>query len=797
MVGLADIKNWNVDLETEITAKWKEAEQFAFDPSTDKPIYSIDTPPPYVNAPIHMGHAVTYSFMDMFARYKRMKGFEVLFPLGLDNNGLPIEVGAEKKYKISALHTPREEFLEYCKKLLTEGGMQSVDSFARLGISFNSYQEGEAIGSMYKTDDPRYRALTQKTFVDLFKKGEIYEDVRINNWDPKLQTTIAASEIEYEERPSTFNDIAWTIKETGEEVVIGTTRPELIPSCGMVIFNPEDERYTHLAGKTAVSPIFEKEIPIMSHPSAVIDKGTGLVMMCSAGDVTDIAFFRELQLKPIISIAMDGKMNAHAGKYEGLKVRDARASILEDIKEAGLLKKQEEIIHKTPISDRSKAEIEFIEMPEFYLKQVEIKEEIRRIAKDDIRFFPDSSRKILESWIDSVSIDWPISRRRFYATEIPIWHSDLKGKKVVALPTVMKYYQPWREDVPQDAQVILNGKVLGIVSDSEFSGLTWTGETRVFDTWMDSSISELFMLRYKLDDEFFAKSYPATLRPQGKEIIRTWLYYTLLRGYLETGKAAFNDVWIHQHIMDSKGRKMSKSVGNVVDPQDLLRNYGAEAIRMWAATEGDLSKGDFSCNIEKISGERKTLNKFLNVAKFVSLFDKPKAKPKITSVDELFIDYIHDLTDKVDAFYSGYDFNHPSQDLRRFLWDIFASHYIELVKNRAYNEEGNFSEPESESARYTLYYLLERLALLLYPVIPQITSVIGDSLGINYHAATWPKSVAGKSDLSKVEELMAFSADVWKQKKDAGISLREGIEGISIPEGLIDYTADLTACHKI
>src|SRR3989338_166156 len=318
-IKLKEIKNWNIEIEKKITENWKKSEQFTFDNKTKKKIYSIDTPPPYINAPIHMGHAVTYCYQDFFARYKRMKGFEVIFPLGLDRNGLPIEMGAEKKFGISAFEIGREKFLEYCEKLLEETSEESTDSFAKLGISFTSYKQGEHVGAVYLTDSPEYRALTEATFIDLYKKGLIYEDNRINNWDTKLQTTVADSEIEYKDIPSTFNDVKWKVKETGEEIIIGTTRPELLCACGMVIFNPQDKRYSHLKGKTAISPIYKKEIPIQSHPLAQIDKGTGLVMMCSAGDLSDIQFFREMNLIPKIAINKDGTMNQHAGVLQGLQ----------------------------------------------------------------------------------------------------------------------------------------------------------------------------------------------------------------------------------------------------------------------------------------------------------------------------------------------------------------------------------------------------------------------------------------------------------------------------------------------
>jgi valyl-tRNA synthetase len=794
MPKLSEIKNWDVSIESEITSAWKEKDKFSFNPKTKKKIYSIDTPPPYINSPIHMGHAVTYCFMDFFARYKRMKGFEVLFPLGLDRNGLPIEMAAEKKFKVSPFEVGREKFVEYCEKLLSEASAESVDSFAKLGISFSSYKEGNSIGSIYNTDSPEYRVITQWTFIDLFKKGLIYEDSRINNWDPKLRTTIADSEIDYEDLPSTFNDVKWKVKETGEEIIIGTTRPELICTCGMVVFNPEDKRYKKLQGKTAISPIFQKEVPIKSHPVAQIDKGTGLVMMCSAGDLSDIQFFREMGLTPQIAINQDGRMNEKAGVLKGLKVKEAREKIIELLKEKGLLVKQEKITHRTPISERSKAEIEFIEMPEFYLKQLDLKDEIRKVSKD-INFYPEKSKKILDDWIDSIAIDWPISRRRYYATSIPLWYCD----NLVAIAPQGVYVEPWRQSPPKGSEVIDKETKKSLGSIEKFKDKKWVGETRVFDTWFDSSISELNMLKYHLDEDFFKRAYPATVRPQGKEIVRTWLYYTILRGYLETGKACFKDVWIHQHILDASGRKMSKSLGNVIDPQDILKEEGAEALRLWAATEGDLSKTDFACSREKIKGEKKSLNKLLNVSKFVMMFEKPSKKPKLTVLDSLFVDYIEGLTNKCDEQYEIYDFNHPAQELRSFLWDALASNYVELVKNRAYNEENLFTKEESESAKYTLHFLLERLLQLLYPIIPQITSTIANEMGADLLNSSWPKS--SKTDFEKdkasITKLAEFNGQVWKAKKDAGISLREPIKGIKIPTELKSFEADLKACHRI
>jgi len=793
MVDLKDIKSWNTKIEAEITGKWRDSELYRVDSNSSKPVYSIDTPPPYVNSPIHIAQAVTYCYMDFFARYKRMKGYDVVFPLGLDRNGLPIELATEKTFGVSPFKIGRESFINKCEQLINEGSVGTTESFAQLGISFTSYQEGDHIGAVYKTDSPQYRALTQGTFIELFKKGLVYEASRINNWDSKLQTTVADSEIEYVELPSTFNDVVWKVKETGEEIVIATTRPELICTCAMVVFHPDDKRYNHLSGKTAISPLFKKEVPIKAHQVADPAKGSGLVMMCSAGDISGIQFFREENLTPVIAIEKDGSMNKYADFLEGLKVRDARKEIIRRLKDEGLIRDQKQISHRTPISERSKAEIEFIEMPEYYLKQLDFVDDIRKVSKK-IKFFPEESRKILDSWLDSIAIDWPISRRRFYATPIPLWNAG----SLTAVPPAGKYYVPWKESPPLDAEVFELGKFTG-KTVSDFSGENWIGETRVFDTWMDSSISELAMLKYSSNDDFFKKAYPASVRPQGKEIVRTWLYYTILRGYLETGKPCFESAWIHQHLTDANGRKMSKSLGNVIDPKELVKEFGAEAIRMWAATEGNLAKNDLKVSKERISAETKTINKLLNVSRFVTLFNKPSKKPKkLVALDDFMISHLDYLTKLADESFSNYDFYTPLVSLREFLWETFASHYIELVKSRAYNQESAFSEEESESAKYTLHTILERLLHLLFPVIPQVTSTISSSRGSNLLRASFPEYNSNAKQVDNlVCKLRDFNSQIWKSKKDQKISLKGSIKGIIIPEELKLFESDLKSAHKI
>lgn len=773
-------KNWSKELEASIVKQWLEEGKYRFNSKSKKQIYSIDTPPPYVNTPVHMGHASTYAIMDMIARYKRMKGFEVLFPLGMDRNGLPIEISAEKMFKKKLTECSREEFLNMCKAVLDSATKESVDTFYREGICFNSYEVGSEIGEAYETDSPEYRALTQSTFIDMWHKGLVYESERVNNYCPGCQTTVADSEIEYEDRDSLFTDIKFKIKDSNEEIIIGTTRPEFLYSCAMVLYNPKDERYKHLEGKFAVVPISNLVVPIKAHGLAEIDKGTGLVMMCSFGDNNDIAFFREENLEPKILINIDGTMNDKAGELKGLKVRDARAKVLELLKENDLIVSQRKIKHRTPLCERSKDEVEFIGMKEFYVKQIEFKDKMLKLA-DKMRFFSPESKHILVDWINSVSIDWPISRRRYYATEVPLWYCDDCGEIIV--PEKGKYYKPWEEECP--------------VKKCKCGSKNFTGETRVFDTWFDSSISPLYILGYERNPKFFEKSFPCTLRPQGKEIVRTWLYYTVLKDYLLTNKLVFEDVWIHHHILDEKGLKMSKSKGNIIDPKKILDRYNAEALRFWCAIEGNLSEGDFKCSYERIEGASKSVTKLWNVSKFVGMFEVDGNK-KLLAADKWILGEINKLVNECNRCYEVYDFHNPVLKLKHFLWEDFASHYVELVKKRVYNQENEFSNEERNGAINTLRIVLRKLLECFAPVIPMITfKIYLEIFKEDVHFVEFPRFEELEIVEFTTEDISELNSLIWKTKKDNGLSLKESVKEVVILDRMKDLEKDIKAMHNI
>ncbi len=771
---------WDPKIENEILQLWGKENIYKFERENGKPVYSIDTPPPYINTPVHIGHAYTYVWMDAIARYKRMKGYNVLFPMGFDRNGLPIEVQVEKEFKIDIRSISREEFINKCQELLERSGRVSHDTFRRLGLSVNSWKKKYEIGGLYETDDPEYRRLTQETFITLYKKGLIYESEKTTNYCPECKTTISDAEIEYKEAPTTLYYIKFKVVGDDRNVVIATTRPELLPACKLVIFNPEDERYKEYEGKTLEVPIFGNKVRVIPHPYAKPEFGTGLVMVCSYGDYGDIMILRELSIPPTYVIDHDGKMNEKAGKYRGLKVEEARKKMGEDLEKMGLLEKKETILHRIPMCWRSKTPIEFIPTKEIYLKQVEFKDELLKMA-EKMQFFSPKSKQLLLDWISGLSIDWVISRRRYYGTEIPLWYCEKCG--YVYIPKPGKYYRPWKEKPP-------------IEKCPKCGGVEFEGEKRIFDTWFDSSSSQQYILGYLWDRRFFEDNYPATLRPQGKEIVRSWLYFTFLKSFLLFGKPPFKHVWIHMHVVDEKGIKMSKSLGNVVDPQEVLKRYGAEAFRIWSFLEGDITEGDIRCSYQRIEGNAKFLTKLWNMARFISSF--PMVKAELTASDVWILGELNHLIERVERYNDEYSFNKSAILIREFAWNLFAAHYIELVKPRAYGSE-KFTEEEQKAAWYTLHKVFRTLLLLLAPLIPFITDFIYRQLYSNesIHKEEFPRPLKLKKDYSQVTELLVkFNSEIWNSKKLKGLSLKDSIK-VEIPKELTPFSKDLKAMHRI
>jgi valyl-tRNA synthetase (EC 6.1.1.9) len=431
---------WDIKWEEELIQTWEREGRFKTKISGNRPVFVIDTPPPYLssNRP-HIGQTASYAHFDMIARFLRMRGFDVVFPFYLDRNGLPIEVQIEKKYNIVAHEVPREHFLKLCKEQLDSYEGEFVSSLRRWGLSFDYWPQG--------TDSPEYRRMTQQTFIDLWKRGLIYEAERPTPWCPRCRTALAEPEIEYKEEDTYLNYIKFKVQETGEEIIIATTRPELLPATVAVIYNPDDERYQRLNGLHAVVPPEGQVVPILSHRAANPKFGTGLVMISTFGDTRDLMIVNELKLPTKIIIDEGGRIKT--GKYAGLNVREARVKIIEDLKAAGLLVKQEKLTHNVPVCWRCKTPLEIIVTKELFVKQVEFKEKLIALAHQ-MEFYPPEYRQVLIDWIKSLELDWPVSRRRYYATEVPIWWCiKPNGERVPLVPKGGEYYQPWRGEPRQ------------------------------------------------------------------------------------------------------------------------------------------------------------------------------------------------------------------------------------------------------------------------------------------------------------------------------------------------------------
>ena len=795
-------KAWNPELEARILEGWQEADIYRFVPGEDN--YTIDTPPPYPSGrPWHIGAAAHYSQIDMIARTARMGGRNVYFPVGIDRNGLPVEIYTEKKHGIRMRETERGRFLELCREALDDLEAEMILIMTSLGIS------GDLDGH-YRTDSEEYRALTQSTFITLWREGRIALATRPNNYDWVSGTTIADAEIAYQELPTRLVHMRFGVAgEAGEAaggagagtITIASTRPELLCACRAVIVNPEDERYAGLVGRMATVPITGAEVEIRAHSSARRDFGSGAVMVCSYGDQNDVALFREMDLGEIVAVGLDGRMTEAAGAYAGLRPKQARERITADLEAGGFVERIEEISHRTPVSERSKVPIEIIPMEEYYLRQRDSVQRMRELASE-ITFHPPMHRQILMNWLDSISMDWPISRRRYYGTEIPVWHCT--GCSETYVPEPGRYYQPWREPCPQDR--------CGRCGSTEFAG-----EERTFDTWMDSSVSPLFVSGYGRDEELFGRVYPVSIRPQAKDIVRTWLYYTLLRCDQLTGKRPWSEAWIMGYGLDEWGMKMSKSKGNAIDPLPLIERFGADTFRFWSASEVNHGH-DFRCNEQKIESTKKFLSKLWNVSRFLSGFpaaagfgrggngsERPPPPPPdaMAAADRWILSELDGLVGRCREGYEKYNFFVPAIAVREFVWNVFAAHYIEMVKKRAYGD--GFSDAERDAAVYTLHRTLSTVLKLLAPITPFITEYLWQALysegSIHLERHAWAEEGAGavgagEAAVELTDELVRFNSRVWNEKKAGGLSLRDSI-AIEVPQSLAGFEKDLRAMHNL
>jgi len=772
-------KVWNSNIENAILKKWNQDRIYEFKVYGGNN-YVIDTPPPYPSGrPWHIGAAAHYAQIDMIARTARMSGKNVYFPIGIDRNGLPVEIYTEKKHKIKMRQTDREEFLNLCRISLDDLEKEMIQIMKSIGLSAN-------FDEYYRTDSNEYRTLTQSTFINLWRRGLVYSANRPNNYCPSCGTTIADAELIYEERKTILVYLRFRLNNENEDLIVATTRPELIFACQCVIVNPDDTRYQRLHNKEVILPLFDRVVKILPHHSTKSDFGSGAVMVCSYGDLNDVQVFRELGLKEIIAIDQHGRISESGGNYSTLTIDNARKKIIEDLKNNGYIVKQESILHRIPICERSKSPVEIIPMQDYYIKQLIFLPKLREFSTS-LTFYPESHRQILFNWLDSVAIDWPISRRRFYGTEIPIWYCN--NCREPLLPEPGKYYRPWKDKAPFD-------------KCTKCGHNKFAGDERTFDTWMDSSISPLFVTKYSKDNDFFLNTFPTQIRPQAKDIVRTWLYYTMLRCYQLTDKLAWSDVWVMGYGVDEYGEKMSKSKGNVIDPFPIISRHGADTFRFWSAIEANHGQ-DFRCSEQKIVEAQKFLTKLWNIGRFVSSFEIISSyESDLLSSDRWILGELSNLVNECVRGYKEYNFFIPASQIREFTWNIFASHYLELVKSRAYNDK----VPNNRySALYTLHKCFSVILLLLAPICPFITDKLWTTIYSqeSIHVQKFPLHDKDYGDMCKfTKAIIDFNSLIWTKKRESTnengkrYSLRDPIKA-EIPDELKQFKDDLKEMHNI
>ena len=730
-------KNFDhLEAEEKYKTLWEESEIYKYDPNSDKETFSVDTPPPYVSAAhLHVGHAMSYSQAEFVIRYHRMMGKNIFYPMGFDDNGLPTERYVENKYKINKKVTTRSEFRELCEKETQEGAKNYEKLWRSMGLSVDWRQR-------YSTIDEHCRRTSQASFIDLYKKGRIYRSDEPVLWDTHFETALAQADLDTLHRKGKLNDIAFKSADDGRQLVISTTRPELIPGCVALYVNPNDDRYKDIVGKNAVVPLFDYEVPIKTSEDVDPEFGTGLMMCCTFGDSEDVQKWKIDKLDTRIVIGKDGKMTDLAGEYAGKPIEEARANIIKALKEAELLIDQKVVDQAVSVAERSGKPVEFAMEPQWFIKVMDLKEEMLQRAKE-LTWFPEHMRVRLEDWINGLKYDWNISRQRFYGVPMPVWFT--KDGDIVL---------PDEKHLPVDP---LEDKYQG----SDYNADELIGDPDVMDTWMTSSLSPLINANWVESegrDGSMDKIYPMNVRVQAFEIIRTWLFYTVIKSHCHTDSLPWKDVMISGWGLNEQGKKISKrdlekftdkDGFNRYDPGSVVEKYGADALRYWAA--GSQLGNDLRYNEKDVKAGRKLVVKMWNAARFVLMqlegFDPANttrpAPADRTSEDKWLLNELNQVVKRVNKGFAKYDYAKGREALERFFWGTFCDNYLEMVKDRFWNPE-RYSDEARVSAQSTLWEALRTILGLYAPYLPFVTESLWQEIfkpyedSVSLHVTDFP-----------------------------------------------------------
>lgn len=698
---MLDKKYDSLEKEQKWLNYWKENKIYEFKPD-QREVYSIDTPPPTVNGKIHIGHIFSYSQAEMIARYKRIRGYNVFYPFGFDDNGLPSERLVEKEQGKKAHEIGREKFSELCYETTNKYETEFQNLFSELGVSTDW-------NMCYKTVSPSTIKISQNSFLDLIEKGHCYHKESPALWCNECLTSIAQAELETKTIKTTFNYVNFETVEDGEKFTIATTRPELMPAIVCVFVNPSDEKNRHLIGKTAHIPVINANVPIIGDEKVAIDKGTGIVMCCTFGDQTDIEWWKKYNLPLKYIFTDDGKIIDSIPNYGGLKIKEARKQIVEDLQAGGYIVKIEELEHEVQTHERCGREVEYTVMKQWFIDIMNHKEDFLRIGKE-INWYPAHMHNRYEEWVNNVAWDWCISRQRYFGVPFPVWYCKECGEPIFAS----------KEQLPVnpliDTPLVKNCPNCGC---KEF-----VPESDVMDTWATSSVTPLINMKYGEKKNYESILKPMSLRSNASEIIRTWDFYTIVKSYYHFGIRPWDNVMISGFVMADKGEKISKSKGNSkVEPQTLIKQYSADVIRYWAAS-GRLGT-DITFSEETLLRGKKLVNKIWNVSKFIQMHlqdYKDKEFDDFEYVDKWIIGSFIKTEKEYIKYLDNYEIGLALNTLEKFFWN-FCDNYIEIVKHRLYRPE-EFGEKARYSGQKTIYMLLYKLLQDFSVFFPFITEEI-------------------------------------------------------------------------
>ena len=698
---MLDKKYNSLEKEEKWLNYWKENKIYEFKPDQRK-VYSIDTPPPTVNGKIHIGHIFSYSQAEMIARYKRISGYNVFYPFGFDDNGLPSERLVEKEQGKKAHEIGRENFSKLCYETTNKYETEFQDLFSKLGVSTDWSMH-------YKTVSPSTIKISQNSFLDLIEKGHCYHKESPALWCNECLTSIAQAELETKTIKTTFNYVNFETVEDGEKFTIATTRPELMPAIVCVFVNPNDEKNKNLIGKTAHIPVINVDVPIMGDEKVAIDKGTGIVMCCTFGDQTDIEWWKKYNLPLKYIFTNDGKIIDSVPNYGGLKIKEARKQIVNDLQAGGYIVKIEELEHEVQTHERCGREVEYTVMKQWFIDIMSHKEDFLRIG-NEINWYPSHMHNRYEEWVNNVAWDWCISRQRYFGVPFPVWYCKECGEPIFASKEQLPV-NPLTDTPP-------------VEKCSKCGCKEFIPESDVMDTWATSSVTPLINMKYGEKDNYESILKPMSLRSNASEIIRTWDFYTIVKSYYHFGIRPWDNVMISGFVMANKGEKISKSKGNSkVEPLDLIKQYSADVVRYWAAS-GRLGT-DITYSEETLLRGKKLVNKIWNVSKLIQMHlqdYQDKDFDDFEYVDKWILGNFIKMEKEYIKYLDNYEIGLALNILEKFFWN-FCDNYIEIVKHRLYRPE-EFGEKARYSGQKTVYMLLYKLLQDFSVFFPFITEEI-------------------------------------------------------------------------